>query len=159
VNKGQPRKPADWDSLRAWALGVARGLDYLETDSAVDAKNVGIEGVPRFGKAALVTMAFEERFAMALVGSSGKGGATLFRRYFGETMESLTGTGEYHWMAGNYLKFDASELASGVGNAGHMNVDSHSLIAMCAPRLTFISYGIPEMGDAKWPDQKEAIWR
>ena len=29
VNKGQPRKPDDWGSLRAWAWGAARGLDYL----------------------------------------------------------------------------------------------------------------------------------
>jgi len=154
VNKGQPRKPEDWGSLRAWAWGAARGLDYLETDPAVDAKHVGIEGVSRYGKAALVTLAFEQRFAMALVGSSGKGGATLHRRNFGEAVESLTGTGEYHWMAGNYLKYGASEAKSGVGNAGQLHVDSHSLIAMCAPRLTFISYGIPEKGDAKWLDQK-----
>jgi len=154
VNKGQPRKPEDWGSLRAWAWGAARGLDYLETDPAVDAKHVGIEGVSRYGKAALVTLAFEQRFAMALVGSSGKGGATLHRRNFGEAVESLTGTGEYHWMAGNYLKYGAAESASGVGNADQMHVDSHSLIAMCAPRLTFISYGIPEKGDAKWLDQK-----
>ena len=154
VNKGQPRKPADWGSLRAWAWGAARGLDYLETDPAVNAKQVGIEGVSRYGKAALVTLAFEERFALALVGSSGKGGATLHRRNFGEAVESLTGSGEYHWMAGNYLKYGAAESASGPGNAGQMHVDSHSLIAMCAPRLTFISYGVPEKGDAKWLDQK-----
>ena len=154
VNKGQPRKPDDWGSLRAWAWGAARGLDYLETDSAVDAKHVGIEGVSRYGKAALVTLAFEERFAMALVGSSGKGGATLHRRNFGEAVESLTATGEYHWMAGNYLKYGASESTFGVGNAGQLDVDSHSLIAMCAPRLAFISYGVPEKGDAKWLDQK-----
>jgi hypothetical protein len=154
VNKGQPRKPDDWGSLRAWAWGASRGLDYLETDTAIDAKHVGIEGVSRYGKAALVTLAFEDRFALALVGSSGKGGATLNRRNFGEAVESLTGTGEYHWMAGNYLKYGAAESSSGVGNAGQMHVDSHSLIAMCAPRLTFISYGIPEKGDAKWLDQK-----
>jgi hypothetical protein len=154
VNKGQPRKPDDWGSLRAWAWGAARGLDYLETDPAVDAKHVGIEGVSRYGKAALVTLAFENRFALALVGSSGKGGAALHRRNFGEAVESLTGTGEYHWMAGNYMKYGASESTFGVGNAGQMHVDSHSLLAMCAPRLTFISYGIPEKGDAKWLDQK-----
>jgi hypothetical protein len=154
VNKGQPRKPDDWGSLRAWAWGAARGLDYLETDTAINAKHVGIEGVSRYGKAALVTLAFENRFALALVGSSGKGGAALHRRNFGEAVESLTGTGEYHWMAGNYLKYGAAESTSGAGNAGQMHVDSHSLIAMCAPRFTFISYGIPEKGDAKWLDQK-----
>lgn len=63
VNKGQPRKPDDWGALRAWAWGASRGLDYLEMDKAVDAKHVGIEGVSRYGKAALVTMAFDTRFA------------------------------------------------------------------------------------------------
>ena len=154
INKGQPRKPDDWGSLRAWAWGAARGLDYLETDPAVDAKHVGIEGVSRYGKAALVTQAFEPRFSLVLVGSSGKGGATLHRRFFGEAVESLTATGEYHWMAGNYIKYGAAESKSGAGNAGLMPVDSHSLIAMCAPRLTFISYGIPEKGDANWLDQQ-----
>ncbi|HLN19560.1 MAG TPA: hypothetical protein VK213_00615 [Bacteroidales bacterium] len=154
VNKGQPRKPDDWGSLRAWAWGAARGLDYLETDSTVNAKQVGIEGVSRYGKAALVTLAFEDRFAMALIGSSGKGGVTLHRRVFGEAVESLTATGEYHWMAGNYLKYGASEASTGVGNAGQLSVDSHFLLAMCAPRLTFVSYGVPEKGDAQWLDQK-----
>lgn len=154
VNKGQPRKPDDWGSLRAWAWGAARGLDYLETDPAVDAKKVGIEGVSRFGKAALVTMAFEPRFAMVLVGSSGEGGAKLHRRNFGEAVENLTGSGEYHWMAGNFLKYGAAESSFGSRNAGDLPVDAHMLIALCAPRFTFISYGVPERGDANWLDQQ-----
>lgn len=154
VNKGQPRKPDDWGALRAWAWGAARGLDYLETDPLVDAKKVGIEGVSRYGKAALVTLAFEPRFAVGLIGSSGKGGATLHRRVFGEAVESLTGTGEYHWMAGNYLKYGAEESSFGKKTGCDLPVDSHELIALCAPRLTFISYGIPEKGDAKWLDHQ-----
>lgn len=153
VNKGQPRKPDDWGALRAWAWGAARGLDYLETDPTVDAKHVGIEGVSRYGKAALVTLAFEERFAMGLIGSSGKGGTTLHRRNFGEAVENLTG-GEYYWMAGNYIKYGASESKQGNMNASKLPVDSHSVLALCAPRLTFISYGIPEQGDAKWLDHQ-----
>jgi hypothetical protein len=153
VNKGQPRKPEDWGALRAWQWGAGRGLDYLETDPSVDAKHVGIEGVSRYGKAALVTMAFDQRFAMVLVGSSGKGGATLLRRNFGEAVESLTG-GEYYWMAGNFIKYGASEATFGSMNPGDIPVDSNELIALCAPRLTFISYGIPEKGDAKWLDHE-----
>jgi hypothetical protein len=152
-NKGQPRKPDDWGALRAWAWGVSRALDYLETDRLVDAKRIGIEGVSRYGKAALVTMAYDERFAVVLVGSSGEGGAKLHRRNFGEAVESLTGTGEYHWMAGNFLKYGAAEASFGSKNAGDLPVDAHELIALCAPRPTFISYGIPERGDAKWLDQ------
>lgn len=154
VNKGQPRKPDDWGALRAWAWGASRALDYLETDKTVDAKRVGIEGVSRFGKAALVTMAFDTRFAMVLIGSSGAGGAKLFRRNWGEAVENLTGAGEYHWMAGNFLKYGASEAVFGSKNAGDLPVDSHELLALCAPRLTFISYGIPEKGDARWLDHQ-----
>jgi len=153
VNKGQPRKPDDWGALRAWSWGAARGLDYLETEPAVDAKHVGIEGVSRYGKAALVTLAFEQRFAMGLIGSSGEGGAKLNRRNFGEAVESLTG-GEYYWMAGNFMKYGASQATFGSKNAGDIPVDAHELIALCAPRLTFISYGAPEAGDAKWLDQQ-----
>jgi hypothetical protein len=156
VNKGQPRKPDDWGALRAWAWGAGRALDYLETDAAVDAKHVGIEGVSRYGKAALVTMAFDQRFAMVLVGSSGKGGATLLRRNFGEAVESLTG-GEYYWMAGNFMKYGASDATFGSMNPADIPVDSNELIPLCAPRLTFISYGIPAKGDAKWLDH-EGSW-
>ncbi|HET7626578.1 MAG TPA: acetylxylan esterase, partial [Verrucomicrobiae bacterium] len=113
-----------------------------------------IEGVSRYGKAALVTMAFEPRFAMVLVGSSGEGGAKPHRRNFGEAVENLTGSGEYHWMAGNFLKYGAAESRFGSKNAGDLPVDSNELIALCAPRLTFISYGLPERGDANWLDQQ-----
>gem|GEM_PF-352957 len=153
VNKGQPRKPEDWGALRAWSWGAARALDYLETDPAVDAKHVGIEGVSRYGKAALVTLAFEPRFAMGLIGSSGEGGAKLSRRNFGEAVENLTGGG-YYWMAGNFLKYGASDAAFGSKNPGDLPVDAHDLIALCAPRLTFISYGVPEQGDAHWLDHQ-----
>jgi hypothetical protein len=154
VNKGQPRKPDDWGALRAWAWGASRGLDYLESDKTVDARKAGIEGVSRYGKAALITMAYDTRFAVVLVGSSGEGGAKLHRRNWGEAVESLTGTGEYHWMAGNFLKYGASDASFGSRNAGDIPVDAHELIALCAPRPTFISYGVPEKGDAKWLDHQ-----
>ena len=154
TNKGQPRKPEDWGSLRAWGWGASRALDYLETDTSVDAKRVGIEGVSRYGKAALVTMAFDQRFAVALLGSSGEGGTKPHRRNFGEEVENLTGSGEYHWMAGNFLKYGAAQASFGSKNPSDVPVDSNELIALCAPRPTFVSYGIPESGDAKWLDQQ-----
>ena len=98
-------------------------------------------------------MAFDQRFAMVLVGSSGKGGATLLRRNFGEAVESLAGGG-YYWMAGNFMKYGVAKAAFGNMNPGDLPVDSDELIALCAPRLTFISYGIPERGDAKWLDHR-----
>jgi hypothetical protein len=154
VNKGQARKPDDWGSLRAWAWGASRGLDYLETDKSVDAKKVGIEGVSRYGKAALVTMAYDQRFAVGLIASSGEGGTKLHRRNWGEAVENLTAAGEYHWMAGNFIKYGADESNFGNKNAGDIPVDSHQLIAMCAPRPIFISHGIPERGDARWLDHQ-----
>jgi lysophospholipase L1-like esterase len=154
VNKGQPRKPDDWGALRAWAWGASRTFDYLETDAAVNAKEIGIEGVSRYGKAALVTMAFDQRFATVLIGSSGEGGAKLHRRNWGEAVENLTGSGEYHWMAGNFLKYGAADATFGTKNAGDIPVDAHELLALCAPRLTFVSYGVPEKGDAKWLDHQ-----
>ena len=154
ANKGQRRRPEDWGALRAWAWGASRGLDYLATDTAVDAKRVGIEGVSRFGKAALIAMAYDQRFAAVLIGSSGEGGVKLHRRNFGESVENLTGRTEYHWMAGNFLKYGAEESTFGRRTAADIPVDAHDLLALCAPRLTFISYGIPERGDARWLDQQ-----
>jgi lysophospholipase L1-like esterase len=150
VNKGQPRKPEDWGSLRAWAWGASRALDYLETDKDVDAKRVGISGLSRYGKAALVAMAYEPRFVIGLIGSSGAGGAKLFRRNFGEQVENLAGSGEYHWMSGTFLKYGGPLAPC------DLPVDAHQLIALCAPRPTFISYGAMTGPGAEgtWVDQR-----
>jgi hypothetical protein len=149
-NKGRPRKPEDWGALRAWAWGASRAVDYFETDPAVDAKQVGIEGLSRYGKAALVAMAYDQRFAIGLIGSSGEGGAKLHRRNFGELVENLTASGEYHWMAGNFLKY------GGPLTPGDLPVDAHELIALCAPRPTFISYGASTgpWAEGQWVDQR-----
>jgi lysophospholipase L1-like esterase len=154
ANRGKRRTPEQWGALRAWAWGAARALDYLETLPTVDPKHVGIEGVSRYGKAALVTMAFETRFAVVLVGSSGEGGAKPHRRNFGEAVENLAGSGAYHWMAGNFLKYAAEEASFGRKTANDIPVDAHELIALCAPRPTFVSYGVPDEGDANWLDQQ-----
>jgi hypothetical protein len=149
-NKGQLRKPEAWGALRAWAWGASRALDYLQTDQTVDPKQIGIEGLSRYGKAALVAMAYDQRFAIGFIGSSGEGGAKLHRRNFGESVENLTGSGEYHWMAGNFLKY------GGPLTPGDLPVDAHELIALCAPRPTFISYGASQGpgAEGKWVDQK-----
>ena len=149
-NKGQPRKADDWGALRAWAWGASRALDYFEIDKAADPRQVGLEGLSRYGKAALVAMAYDQRFAIGFIGSSGEGGAKLHRRNFGELVENLTGSGEYHWMAGNFLKY------GGPLSWNDLPVDAHELIALCAPRPTFISYGASEGpgAEGKWVDQK-----
>ncbi len=150
TNKGEPRKPDQWGALRAWGWGVSRLIDFFEAnpDAGVDPKKVGIEGVSRYGKAALVTAAFDERVAVAFVASSGEGGAKLHRHIFGEAVENLTGRGGYHWMAGNFLKYGASDPCM---TAADLPVDSHELIALCAPRPCFISYGVLP-GDPPWVD-------
>jgi hypothetical protein len=147
VNKGQPRKPDDWGALRAWAWGASRFMDYLETDPAVDAKRAVIEGVSRYGKASLVTMAYEPRYAIGFIGSSGMGGAAIHRRRVGELLENLAGSGAYHWVAGNYLKY------AGPLTPRDLPVDSHELIALAAPRPLFIGAGNPAEGDA-WVDPR-----
>jgi (4-O-methyl)-D-glucuronate---lignin esterase len=147
-NHGQPRGLEDWGALRAWAWGASRLLDYFETvPGEVDAKHVGIEGLSRYGKAALVTMAYDQRFAIGLIGSSGAGGAKLFRRNFGESVEDLAATSEYHWFDGNFLKY------AGPLNAGDLPVDQHELIALVAPRPLFISEGSPKV-EGNWLDDK-----
>jgi hypothetical protein len=147
ANKGQPRKLDDWGTLKAWGWGASRCLDYFETDKAVDAKQVGLEGHSRYGKSVLVTMAYDPRFAIAYVSSSGEGGAKLYRHVFGEQVGNVAATNEYHWMAGNFLKY------AGPLTPGDMPVDNHELIAMCAPRPVFISVGSLD-SEERWIDPR-----
>lgn len=147
VNRGQARKPDDWGSLRAWAWGASRAIDYFETDEDVDHERLGIEGLSRYGKAAIVAMAFEPRISLGFIGSSGAGGAKILRRVFGEQVENLAGTGEYHWFCGNFIKY-ASALTP-----DDLPVDAHQLVALCAPRPVFISSGSPHV-EGQWIDAK-----
>ena len=145
VNQGQPRDLDDWGSLRAWGWGASRLLDYLETDPTVDATRVGITGHSRYGKAAAVTMAYDNRFAIGFTSSSGAGGLKLYRRNYGELVENVAAPNEYHWMAGNFIKY------AGLLTWDDLPVDSHELVAMIAPRPVFISSG--QNGD-EWVDAK-----
>ncbi|WP_064196503.1 MULTISPECIES: hypothetical protein [Emticicia] len=147
TNKGNFRKPDDWGALRAWAWGASRALDYFETDKDVDAKRVAIEGLSRYGKAAIVAMAFEPRFSLGFIGSSGAGGVKILRRVFGEQVENLASSAEYHWFAGNFIKY-ASKLTP-----NDLPVDAHQLVALVAPRPVFISSGSPQV-EGQWVDAK-----
>ena len=133
VNKGQPRGLEDWGVLSAWGWGMSKVLDYFETDKSVDAKKVAVQGHSRDGKAALVAMAYDERFLTGFISSSGQSGAKLHRRKYGEAIENIAAANEYHWMAGNYLKY--------AGRWDTLPVDSHELIALVAPRPVFLSTG------------------
>ena len=147
TNKGEHRKPDQWGSLRAWAWGVSRAMDYFETDSDVDEKKVAIEGLSRYGKAAIVAMAYEPRISLGFIGSSGAGGAKILRRVFGEQVENLAGSGEYHWFSGNFIKYACTLTPD------DLPVDAHQLVAMCAPRPVFISAGSP-YEEGNWIDAK-----
>jgi hypothetical protein len=91
-------------------------------------------------------MAYDSRFAIAFISSSGAGGVKLHRRNWGEMVENVAAPNEYHWMAGNYMKY------AGPLTWNDMPVDSHELVALCAPRPVFISAGATN-GDG-WVDAK-----
>ncbi len=138
MNKGLPRGVDDWGTLKAWAWGASRLLDYLETDKSVDASHVAIQGHSRLGKTALVAMAYDPRFAVLYTSSSGEGGAKLYRHIYGEPISHLMSARLYQWMAGNLLKY------AGPLNPGDLPVDNHELIALCAPRPVFVGAGRSE---------------
>lgn len=147
-NKGQPRKLDDWGVLKAWAWGASRALDYFETDKAVDARRIGLEGHSRWGKTAAVAMAFDQRFAIAFVSSSGQGGMKLDRRDYGEVVENASWWEAYHWYAANWVKY------GGLLTPGDLPVDGHELIALCAPRPVFIGSGAPEQSGDGFADPR-----
>ncbi len=135
INKGQSRKPDDWGSLRAWAWAAGRLMDFFETDRLVDAMQVAFEGHSRYGKATLATLVYEPRVLTGFVSSSGEGGAKIWRHLIGEQVETLAGTGEYHWMAGNFLKY------AGPLTVDDLPADAHQFVALVAPRPIFVSGG------------------
>ena len=147
TNEGRYRKPDEWGSLRAWAWGASKAIDFFETDPEIDAGRIAIEGLSRYGKAAVVAMAFEPRISLGFIGSSGAGGTKILRRNFGEQLENLASSGEYHWFCGNFIKY------KGPLTVDDLPVDAHSLIALCAPRPVFISSGSP-MVEGNWVDGK-----
>jgi hypothetical protein len=140
TGKGAPRKPDDWGVLAAWSWGLSRALDYFGTDKDVDPKRLGIEGHSRWGKEALLAAALDNRWAIVFSSCSGEGGAKLHRHDVGESVDNVCGSGEYHWMAGNFLKY--------AGHWDRLPVDQHELIALVAPRPVFITGGTEDL----WSD-------
>ncbi|AMR27547.1 acetylxylan esterase [Hymenobacter psoromatis] len=139
---GRPRQPADWGTLAAWSWGLSRVLDYVATDKRLDARYVALQGHSRWGKTTLLAAALDTRWALAYVSCSGAMGASLEKRDFGETIDNVAEPSEYHWMAGNFLKY-----------AGHwdaMPTDAHELLALVAPRPVFITGGTTD----SWTDAR-----
>ena len=131
----------DWGSLGAWAWGLSRAMDYLETHPKVDAKRVAVMGFSRLGKAAIWAAAQDERFAMVISQQSGAGGVALSKRLFGEDVEHLA-TKLGHWFAPNFAKF--------AGRESEMTVDQHALVALLAPRPILILSGTTDL----WSDPR-----
>jgi hypothetical protein len=159
INKGNWRKPDDWGALAAWGWGVSRLIDFFETRPEVDATRISVQGHSRFGKAALVTAAYDERIVTAFPSAAGQCGTSWIRRAWGESLENVAGgDSEYHWVAGNAMKF-LGELNPGQywpRKVEDMPVDSHCVLALVAPRAVMEACGTdtpPGFGDA-WTDPR-----
>ena len=159
MNNGNWRKPEDPGSLVAWGWGVSRLIDYFETDVDFDADRVAVEGHSRFGKATLVTAAYDERVAVAWPSDAGAMGTAVMRRHYGESLEFVaSASSEYHWVNGNILNYAGPLVPGGYipRKVELLDVDAQHTTSLLAPRAIFVTNGTdtpPGNGDA-WADPR-----
>jgi hypothetical protein len=129
--------PEQWSAMGAWAWGLSRAVDYLRADPRVDARHLGVIGHSRLGKAALWAAAQDTRFNLVISNESGKGGASLLRRGFGETIDHLNGAFP-HWFAPGYKEY--------TGHPEKLPVDGNELLSLIAPRPLYVASAAEDLG-------------
>lgn len=146
------REPNAWGSIAAWAWGLSRIMDVIETDSLIDPNRIALIGHSRLGRTAAWAGARDQRFAMVIV-NNGLGG--LFKRNFGETYWQTVNKFP-HWFSGTAKSFedDTSELP----------VDNHFTLSLIAPRPLYLGTASRDIwanpdGEFLATKAAEPVWR